>query len=888
MIARFRKANRWPVLTILAFASLALIALTDAQTKSESPTSPAGQPSQASLVDPKADVRFTAVKTLAGANDEITTADGLVLSPNGKFLSWQGRVVPVDGSEPFSLTDRRVWSESWAPNGRLIACCGMDGLYLIPVDADTGRATGPPKKLFSERVNLWGNQRLDWTPDSERIVFAAWDQDFSRPIAKAVSVGDGNVSEAPDWAEMGIRSPDGRTIAYSPRGDGIWVRPAAGGQARNLSGTGQFKRCEPLAWSADGLWIIGHAGPGEGGDEVRLIHFPDGREFKIPVPESVGGFVGKSPAGDQIFFYRVSRDLAFVPKVMSIQGGPAVFLTSRQPGLSIMGGARTSVSTGWAEGMPLGYHWLPDGKSLVVTTVKIQSGICGLWLFSFTGAEPIELKIELPGLEQQDYGLLAPNGGKLLLTAIETGAMPACYVVPVSLREGRSSGPPVKLCNGSAEGAAWSPDGTRLAIIRDNEVWTVSDSTSNWIQLTKTAVPKRDIAWSSDGTMVAYHTYEPGKVELWVVPASGGESRSIFLSIRRPVQNLMWVWSPDSKSITIPADGVILQRSIEGNAEKQLLKLKDLGFAGLAWLAWSPDGRELAFCATDSLTERDTLFVWASRSGKPQKLDAQVLGTTHFAFAWSPDSQHIAYSCLERPKTRLQGTLSRLDVGEALKLAASGAITASTSTNRVARAPAASTNAVPITDSRFTDNFDNGPSASWRFWEDPAKGLTHEHAVKNGELVLENSRAILGETDWTNYVVRARICLESAPATGEGVAGFCARRTPDNPDNPGSFSFYQLLLVCSGAKPTAVSLDIFYHDRSGQAQHGRFDLRRPALSLNKWYTLELEVKGRQLRGYLDGELVAEGVDDRLIQGGIHLGSWNTRVRFDDFSIQLLP
>ena len=620
---------------------------------------------------------------------------------------------------------------------------------------------------------------------------------------------------------------------------------------------------------------------------MRLLHFPDGKEFKIPVPESVGSYVGKSPDADQLFFYRISCDLAFVPKVLSIQGGPSVFLTPRQPGFSIMGGAKTSVTTGWADAMPLGYHWLPDGRSLVVTTVKTESGARGLWLFSFTGEEPVELKIELPGLDQRDDELWAPDGGKLVLTAIEASAKPACYLVPVSLREGRSSGPPVKLCDGSAQGAAWSPDGNWLAIIRDNDLWTFSGATSNWTQLTRTAVPKRNTAWSPDGTLLAYITEDPNQTELWIVPSTGGAARSLSRWPRRSQNLCTWTWSPDSKSITLLDHSVILRRSIEGNLESPLIQLKDLGFAGLFWLGWSPDGRKLAFRATDSPTEQNTLFIWET-GGTPHQVEEQALGTDPYSFTWSSDSQHIAYTGMDRPKTRLAGILSRLEVGEALKLAASGALATSSPTNQATPVPNTSTNTVPITDSRFTDNFDTGPSACWRFWEDPGKGMSHEHAVKNGELVLENSRAFLGKTDWTNYVVRVRLCLESAKATVEGVAGFCVRGTPDNPNIPDSCSWYNFLIVCSGGKPTSVYLGIIYHDQSGKFQLGRFDLRKPAMSLNKWYTLEMEVKGRQLRGYLDGQLVAEGMDDRLMRGGIHLNSGNTRVRFDDFSVTLLP
>ncbi len=353
MIAKFKKTNRWPGLAIAAFTGLAVIALTDAQTKTDSIASSV---TQTSLLNAKLKALFKPVTTIAGANDVITSADPVVLSPNGKFLNWQGLVVPMDGSKPFPLTDRRVWSESWAPNGKLIACCGVDGLYVVPVNAETGHATGPAKKLVSGRLKLWADTRLDWTADSARVFFVAWNQDYSGPVSKAVVVSSGKVVDAPDWAELGLRSPDEKTIAYSPRGDGVWVRPAAGGPARNLGAVGESKWCEPLAWSADGQWVISQVGPGDNGEEVRLIRLADSQEFRILVPTSVGRFVGKSATGDGIYFYRTSYDLAFVPKVMSVQGGTPVCLATRNRGLLVQNSSQLFVTAEWASGMPYAYQ----------------------------------------------------------------------------------------------------------------------------------------------------------------------------------------------------------------------------------------------------------------------------------------------------------------------------------------------------------------------------------------------------------------------------------------------------------------------------------------------------------------------------------------------------
>jgi hypothetical protein len=197
------------------------------------------------------------------------------------------------------------------------------------------------------------------------------------------------------------------------------------------------------------------------------------------------------------------------------------------------------------------------------------------------------------------------------------------------------------------------------------------------------------------------------------------------------------------------------------------------------------------------------------------------------------------------------------------------------------------TNAVPLINSRFTDNFDNGPSSSWSFWED-ADGGPYEHAVTNGELVLENSRAILGRAHWTNYVVRVRIYLESAKPWGHELAGIELRRMPENPKKRGSLSWYDLELACIGGRPHEVYINVGYYDESGSLKQDGLAAKESALAFNKWFTLEFEVKGSRLRGYLDGEMVVEAENQRLPQGGVVLSAFRTRARFDDFSVQLLP
>ena len=53
----------------------------------------------------------------------------------------------------------------------------------------------------------------------------------------------------------------------------------------------------------------------------------------------------------------------------------------------------------------------------------------------------------------------------------------------------------------------------------------------------------------------------------------------------------------------------------------------------------------------------------------------------------------------------------------------------------------------------------------------------------------------------------------------------------------------------------------------------------------RWYRLRIEVRGAEVRGYLDGNLVVEGSDPDLTSGRVGLASWASRVRFRNIVVR---
>jgi len=180
---------------------------------------------KAVIVDPETGIEYARIKTFMGKRDVITTIGGpllLRLSPNGKFLLWGNLVLPMDGGDPFDLVDTHGWS-AWSPDGEKVVLRLDGAAWVIPVSPETGRSTGPARKLPGGEY--WSH-RFSWSPDSERIAFERTEREHHGEIW-IISVRDGaltQITDDPIWEGHPEWSPDGKTIAYR-RGYEIQVIP---------------------------------------------------------------------------------------------------------------------------------------------------------------------------------------------------------------------------------------------------------------------------------------------------------------------------------------------------------------------------------------------------------------------------------------------------------------------------------------------------------------------------------------------------------------------------------------------------------------------------------------------------------------------------------------
>jgi Tol biopolymer transport system component len=460
--------------------------------------------------------------------------------------------------------------------------------------------------------------------------------------------------------------------------------------------------------------------------------------------------------------------------------------------------------------------------------------------------------------------------------------------------------------NSRAVGGAWSPDSTRVAVAgkaddRDeHDIWVTFIDGRTPIRLTRTAETERDVTWSPDGNMLAYICDDGGTAELKVIPAAGGEA--VVLRRWASEETPSWVWSPDSKSLTLAESGMLMQQPLSGGEAEPIVDLDEFGIEQLEWFDWSPDGSQLALAhyTRDTSSNEGVLDSWGQvlfarvQEGRLQQTGATELGpaTTTVMYSWSPDSKHVACVYEGLVPVSPGGCLFTVAVDDIIEQIEAGAIPpagpepASAGTSPGSRP-------VPqlehITDSIFSDDFDDGLSSYWQIVLRSAEASSPPaHAIENGQLMLLNCSAHLGQIDWANYRVTVRLCVTESATSGQTTAMIQTRATPSAFDSNNT-ERYALLFTCDNNDfPLGLlRLALYYHTASGESRGATVGRTRTSLVPGQWYKLAFEVQGEQLRVYLDDELVIDAMDARLSKGPLWISASGAPVLYDDFSVQRL-
>ncbi len=193
---------------------------------------------------------------------------------------------------------------------------------------------------------------------------------------------------------------------------------------------------------------------------------------------------------------------------------------------------------------------------------------------------------------------------------------------------------------------AWSPDGSRIAYTRGNNAGADAvelvnaDGTSVYPLPIGGPGSNRHPSWSPDSSKIAYATTKNGPEQIYVVSSGGGIGPSLANGVGHEPN-----WSPDGSQISF--DGY--QKSNFGPVDLHVVNVDGSGTPLIVtpgnnteWTfsAWSPDSQRIAYRANTGVP---TLYRVMNRNGTGDHPVAVPGEGDPRHVSWSPDGSRLAY-----------------------------------------------------------------------------------------------------------------------------------------------------------------------------------------------------------------------------------------------------
>ena len=500
-------------------------------------------------------------------------------------------------------------------------------------------------------------------------------------------------------------SPDHQQIAFVSGGD-IWTVSASGGDARLLV-SNPATESRPL-WSPDGTRLA-FVSTRSGNGDIYVLTLASGDVKRVTFDDVNDALDNWSRDGKYLYFSSTSRDIAGMSDVWRVRadGGTPVQVAADRYAAEYFAAPAPDGSTIaiTARGVPFGQWWrhghshideseiwlvhdvavgkgdtpryeevtsggakslwpmwAPDGNTLYF--VSDRSGSENLWMRGARGGEAQQLTHFTNG--RMLFPEISADGASIVFER-DFGvwsydvARRDAKRVPITLM-GSPAGPAVEhvtLTNGIQQ-LALSPDAKKVAFTVHGEVFAASAKDGGEAtRVTATPGAEEQLAWAPDSRRLAYVGERGG---VWHVFLYDFTSRAETQLTHGAQNDVTPRWSPDGRRIAFVRNARelrVLDVAAGTDRVAATASLSRPPFVDERGVAWSPDGKWLAYATTEGTKQFANIFVVPSDGGAAPRAVSWVSNANGGGLSWSADGTFITFASGQRTE---EGQVMRIDL----------------------------------------------------------------------------------------------------------------------------------------------------------------------------------------------------------------------------------